>query len=807
MGKNKAGKIKLPHEGLHNRTEVKIFLEVLGVYAILALALAGAYYLGPQITGFATVTKQLNYTDDVNFAADKDDVFVWTLRNAGKLKSVKIDGVLIGNGSAKVYIEHQGARYLVLDNSKLSEKPSGLFGVTGFAVREKAKDEIKTEIGGALNDEQKELFDLLVANINSTRNNVEIEIEADEGAVSKKASGAITETQNLLIDNLAMSIENSTGVKVKIESEFEEDEESGREDGSDEEEAPINETPTINETLIINETQANETQSENETAINGTIEIEKTIGISLEYGSNEAYDANNDGVETLSGIVDFKVDALTNWNADESKLCTRYEVFSVEDEESDFACYGNSDCCALVGLESSRELWNESLFLGYGSLGSTESNIVFAQALYANYSLNADEPYSDVAYSSWKNLTAEFIEGIEFENVCEESCAFDGNATSYNIVAEVENAELRIRRIGYIIEGKAVNSDPVLLKEIENVSIVKNERFALDLGQYFNDEDGDELSYSYLPMENLTMEFDRNTAYIIPGRDFTGTRLTYIEASDSYGSVVSNTFKIGANEKEIPGLEILGVSISNGIIEAAFRTSGSSNLSITPIGGASFAEMHNDNPSTANSLEALRLRCGSFEIFDKESLIETENAWFALTNGSKFKLSEIIYESAPVASVNAEDYNCSETSYYTARIIDDTKLAQEFRFGNSTVRAAPAEKPGQRLEIRGSEDRAIAALDSSGNLNVLGNLMPLMINKTPEKSFVVYDSGGGANLIITNPDGDMYIKGTLNENQSNLIPEPNSFVLQNESGAVIAYVSNEGSVFLRGSLGENIDLG
>src|SRR3989344_4786427 len=159
-------KIKLSHE----EVDVKLFLEVLGVYAILAFVLIGVYYLEPAITGFVTVEKRVNYTDDVNFAADENGVFVWALGNPGQLKSVKIDGILIGNGSAKAYIEHENVRYLVLDNSKLAEKPSGLFGITGFAVMEEAKEEIKTETEGILNDEQRELFELLVADINSTRN-------------------------------------------------------------------------------------------------------------------------------------------------------------------------------------------------------------------------------------------------------------------------------------------------------------------------------------------------------------------------------------------------------------------------------------------------------------------------------------------------------------------------------------------------------------------------------------------------------------------------------------------------------------
>jgi len=50
-------KIKLSH----TEVEHKLFLEVLGVYVILALVLVGAYYVEPVITGFVTVTKQSDY--------------------------------------------------------------------------------------------------------------------------------------------------------------------------------------------------------------------------------------------------------------------------------------------------------------------------------------------------------------------------------------------------------------------------------------------------------------------------------------------------------------------------------------------------------------------------------------------------------------------------------------------------------------------------------------------------------------------------------------------------------------------------
>lgn len=790
-------KIKLSH----NEVDVKLFLEVLGVYAVLVFVLLGIYYLGPAITGFVAVEKQVNYTDDVNFAADEDSVFVWTLGNPGQLKSVKIDGTLIGNGSAKVYIEHEGARYLVLDNSKLVEKPSGLFGITGFVAREEAKEDIKTEIEGILNDEQRELFDLLVSDINLTRNNVEIELETEDGDVKKKVLGEATDTQSIMVDELSLGLEGSDEkIKIKIESEFEESTVGEDENDEGEEgEAPINETP------IINETQTNETQLENETTIDETIineTIEKIISIDLKYGSNDVYDANNDGIETLNGIVDFKIDASFNWGVDESKLCTRYEVFSIENEESNFACYGNSDCCSLVGLESSREIWNESLYLSYGSLGSSESNIVFAQVLYANYSLTADEPYSDVAYSSWSNLTSEFIEGIEFEDACIESCVFDGNETSYNLVMEVENAELRINSIDYIIKEKVPNNAPQLAVKIENLTMTKNHERILELKSHFIDADGDGLIYRYSEVENISIIFENDAARIIPDENFTGTRLLFITASDSYDPVSSNVFKVEVVDM---GIDILDVQKGDNIT-ISFLTYGRGNLTVKAANG-SYAEFFNDNLTTADDMEIIELRCGSFEIFDKSRLIETSGLKFILKNGSMFKMAELVQESVPLKSMLVEDYFCEDTSYLTAKVIGGN-LAQEIKFGNYTIIADISDVvAGNTFEIRNKEDSKLAVFDSFGNIFIKGNLTENVTGVNDGNDFMIQNPDGTINMLITNPEGNMLMKGFLNENQSILVPGINSFVIEDSFGNIVAYVDANGGMLLKGVIEENVLFG
>ena len=456
-------KIKLSH----TEVEVKLFLEVLGVYGILALALVGIYYLEPAITGFVTVTKELNYSDDINLEFSESAEYTWNLANPGNLKSVKVSGNMDDQGEARVYIENNGTRHLIFDSAQLVEKESGMFGITGFAVSE---DEESGE-----------------------------EEEGEEIPING------TEIINDTIINETEIINQTT----------------------------INETPIINESIEINETIINET-------------TEKIININLDYGNNEFYDANNDGVESMDSIIDFSVkDSDFNWEVNEDKLCTRYEIYSAEGSESDFACFGNDDCCNLVDLESSRALWNETLYLSYGSYGSTTNNIVFAQVLYADYDLDTDAPYSDIAYSSWDNLTAKFLADIiEFEDICIDTCLFDSNASSYNLIVELDNTTLRIDEVKYLVEERVTNNDPILIKNIENISLIENKNYTLDLSDYFDDEDGDGLVYSYNEMDNITINIENNFAYMKPDGGFTGSRFTFITASDSFGQVVSNVFKI-----------------------------------------------------------------------------------------------------------------------------------------------------------------------------------------------------------------------------------------------------------------------
>ena len=114
-----------------------------------------------------------------------------------------------------------------------------------------------------------------------------------------------------------------------------------------------------------------------------------------------------------------------------------------------------------------------------------------------------------------------------------------------------------IDEIRYLIEERAANTYPILIKNIENISLSKGANYTFDLSEYFDDEEGDELAYAYNGMDKITILFDDNFAYITADEGFTGNRFTFITASDSFGQAVSNVFRIDVEgERAIGRFEV-----------------------------------------------------------------------------------------------------------------------------------------------------------------------------------------------------------------------------------------------------------
>jgi len=167
---------------------------------------------------------------------------------------------------------------------------------------------------------------------------------------------------------------------------------------------------------------------------------ERTITIDLEYKSGSIYDLDDDGLEATTGIIDFTIENTNfNWDVDESNLCTRWETFSIEEEESTFVCYGASRCCQFVDLLATQPTWNEPFFSAFGQYGATANNIVSAQVLYVDYELAVEEPFAEIYNSEWSDLSASYYSAFaQFENVCVDTCTLTGfNQSSYTLMFDL----------------------------------------------------------------------------------------------------------------------------------------------------------------------------------------------------------------------------------------------------------------------------------------------------------------------------------------------------------------------------------
>src|SRR3989338_8615058 len=277
----------------------------------------------------------------------------------------------------------------------------------------------------------------------------------------------------------------------------------------------------------------------------------KSIEINLGYNLDSSFDADNDGLETTTGVVDLTVkNTGFNWEADEGKLCTRWHSYSIDKEETTVLCYGNERCCDFIGLSPARSDWNETFYSYYGLYSATLDNLILAQVLYVDYNLSLDNPYSDIVYSEWRNLTARYYSAdIAAGNVCNQKCIVTGfNASSYSLSCEANDASSEVYNAEHEAEeelGKA----PVLINSIPNITINEGSDYAIDLSEYFLDEDNNTLNFDYYKSaENASIYFDENIAVIEPYIGFTGDIYMFFIANDSYSTANSNIFTVSVIE-------------------------------------------------------------------------------------------------------------------------------------------------------------------------------------------------------------------------------------------------------------------
>ena len=186
------------------------------------------------------------------------------------------------------------------------------------------------------------------------------------------------------------------------------------------------------------------------------------ISLDFRYGNTPGYDNNNDGITSLDNVIDFNVEAIFDFDAYEDKVCTKYTVENIDDNSEEYLCFGSSDCCSFLNLESSG-LWNDILYLNKGKYNAGSENKVRAQLIY--YDVNFTEFKTDIFNSDILELDANFADAIDFTDACVATCSLTGyNSSSYNLRFVVDG-NLNVDRIDYEVGENVNDTNIVVLNE------------------------------------------------------------------------------------------------------------------------------------------------------------------------------------------------------------------------------------------------------------------------------------------------------------------------------------------------------
>ncbi len=268
------------------------------------------------------------------------------------------------------------------------------------------------------------------------------------------------------------------------------------------------------------------------------------LRLSLMYYNNSVYDQNNDGRESVYSVVDVSVgETHVDAAIDKNTLCTRWEVFNIDDGAVTRVCYGNETCCSYLGVLPKRMQWDEPYYAAYGTDGAGYTNIISAQVISIAESADTQSGPT-VLESEWQNLSVIFFDAYQdLRSACVDTCNLEGfNASSYTLLFEIENTTLRVDALRYMMAQEIINEPPVLVKNISNLTLSHD--VLLNLSDYFIDTNGDRITYAAVPMEGITITFSGSLAEFHIERPFNGTRFTAIVANDSFVSVTSNIFAI-----------------------------------------------------------------------------------------------------------------------------------------------------------------------------------------------------------------------------------------------------------------------
>jgi len=131
------------------------FLAIFGVLVLLVLVFT--FFIPTQIPIFLAPPVAEVYTDDLNLVVSESMTYDWALENLGSLQSVKVSGLIEGEGEVKIYLVSNGDEWLILDSVNLGSFGNGV--ITGNVVHEDNQTENESEEENEAESEDETVID------------------------------------------------------------------------------------------------------------------------------------------------------------------------------------------------------------------------------------------------------------------------------------------------------------------------------------------------------------------------------------------------------------------------------------------------------------------------------------------------------------------------------------------------------------------------------------------------------------------------------------------------------------------------
>ncbi|MBW2966578.1 hypothetical protein KY342_05730 [Candidatus Woesearchaeota archaeon] len=498
---------KINHNGKRSLDLSKI--KTLSIITLIFFMLfVSIYFLGPGLVGwFIAEPGLISYEQNISMTAIGDKIEEWDLEEYPEvfdLRTVKLNGEYIGNGTIKIYLEDdQGNRYLILDNSAIETED--LASVTGYTIAVDVSDEEVEELEEEFEEEvEEEPID---------EEPIEEEIEQEE--VGEEEINITEEVEDIIEEALEEILENITeeileNITEEVEEEINVTEINISEEVNVTEEILENITEEVEEGIEVEEEEPEEIL-ENVTEEEITEEINITEMINATEVVIKLVDKEivikNPVVKKIAGKFkitgdvyerELKEEKITEDTA-ETNITEEINV-TEEVEEINLTSlkkYKNVEF-DVIGFEHEfKETWgtiteveldidnkeNQSIVIGYVILDvegyeepavfELDSPVVIDAGeervsipLHFNYEGDSvrrirvrikdrDTKIIASAYGSFNPAEAARVEKIKFEDICVETCILPPglDATNYDLIFEVESGTLDVEQIGYVVKN------------------------------------------------------------------------------------------------------------------------------------------------------------------------------------------------------------------------------------------------------------------------------------------------------------------------------------------------------------------